>query len=407
MKLRLLSRAFDGFERSFNEQIRTFKELHQDVEIEVDFIEISELERRVVYGEDRNVDYDVLLANTDWLPALVRDRKILCLDTYLKNVPERIGWPSGWSPSMLSLQTFDEKTFGVPYHDGPQLFMYRKDLFFDSNERKKFKDVYGYDLSVPKTWSQFADIAKFFTRPEQGLWGTLLAGFPDSHNIVYDFLIQLWSRGGEFLRDRKAAFNDEVGLEALKFYIDLAINDKVVPPNFRDLDSVASGEYFASGHVAMMWNWSGFAAVADSPTSKVKGQVACTHIPRGDGPHGKHVSLNVYWVLTIPSSARNPDASWQFIQHCMSPEMDKVTSMAGGNGTRLSTWRDSEVQAQYPYYKVIEDIHKEVRSTPSIPEYPLLADILNDMMVRALNGLPAQDCLNWAENEINRILQTK
>ena len=48
---------------------------------------------------------------------------------------------------------------------------YRKDLFEDPEEMEAFKAKYGYDLAVPTTYEQFLDIAKFFTRPDQGLYG--------------------------------------------------------------------------------------------------------------------------------------------------------------------------------------------------------------------------------------------
>ncbi|UUZ85193.1 hypothetical protein LJK88_17420 [Paenibacillus sp. P26] len=45
-----------------------------------------------------------------------------------------------------------------------------------------------------------------------------------------------------------------------------------------------------------------------------------------------------------------------------SAAMDKATSLCGGNGTRLSTWRDSEVRRRFPYYEQIEEVHQLVNS---------------------------------------------
>src|SRR3546814_2985453 len=52
---------------------------------------------------------------------------------------------------------------------------YRVDLFEDPEEQKAFRDKYGYDLAPPVTWDQYYDVAEFFTRPEEKLWGTVEA----------------------------------------------------------------------------------------------------------------------------------------------------------------------------------------------------------------------------------------
>ena len=54
---------------------------------------------------------------------------------------------------------------------------------------------------MPQTWDQFHRIARFLTHPQGVLYGTAFAAFPDGHNTVYDFCLQLWTRGGELFED--------------------------------------------------------------------------------------------------------------------------------------------------------------------------------------------------------------
>ena len=49
--------------------------------------------------------------------------------------------------------------------------MYRKDLFEDPKEKAAFKAKYGRELEVPQTYSDAKQVAEFFTRPDQGLFG--------------------------------------------------------------------------------------------------------------------------------------------------------------------------------------------------------------------------------------------
>src|SRR5581483_7543596 len=156
---------------------------------------------------------------------------------------------------------------------------------------------YGRELGVPQTWSQFLDLARFFTRPDEDLVGCIVAAKPDGHNNVYDFCIHMWTRGGRFFDERmRPAFNGAAGVAGLQFLCDLINTHRVTQPDPLEFESVASGNFYASGRAAMMWNWCGFQAVADTPDlSKIPGRTRSTMIPAGDGPGGRHASLSVYW----------------------------------------------------------------------------------------------------------------
>ena len=51
---------------------------------------------------------------------------------------------------------------------------YRKDLFEDPDNMAAFEAEYGYPLAPPETYTQLMDIAKFFTRPDDGLYGVAI-----------------------------------------------------------------------------------------------------------------------------------------------------------------------------------------------------------------------------------------
>lgn len=407
-RLKLISREFAGFESSFAVQADRFERL-SGWRVEREFEEIHRLYDRMIAGEEAfSGKYDLFLCVTDWLPEAIRRGLLLPLSEYLQSDPPE-GWPEAWSPSMRGLQTGEDgQIYGIAYHDGPEMFIYRSDLFADPLEQSAFLERYGYPLGVPETWTQFVDVARFFTRPEEGLYGALTASYPDGHNNVYDFLIQLWSRGGELVTaDWRAAFDDRIGHEALQFLVDLIHVHQVVPKEALKMDSVRSGDHFAQGGIAMMWNWAGFAAVAELPgVSRIAGKVRTGLIPRGVGPSGRHTSLNIYWVLGIAAGSRNPEAAYRFIKETASASMDKATSLCGGNGTRLSTWRDEEVRKRFPYYEQIEEVHKHVRSPLPIPEYPAINEALSQMTDDALNlRVDVPEAIGRTARQVNDILK--
>ena len=98
----------------------------------------------------------------------------------------------------------------------------------------------------PTTWSEFLDLARFFTRPDDDLSGCVVAGKPDGHNSVYDFCLHLWSRGGELLSDTgRPIFASRAGQAALHYYLDLIHEHRVTQPEPWKYDSVAAGMYLS------------------------------------------------------------------------------------------------------------------------------------------------------------------
>jgi multiple sugar transport system substrate-binding protein len=408
VRLRLVAREFVGFQRALARQVASHHEAHPEVDVDFEFLDVPPLyDTMVTQHGALSGRYDLFLAVTDWLPSLMQDGLVLCLDDYLERSPPP-DWPDGWPATLRSLQQDRQgRVFGIPYHDGPEVFMYRTDLFGDPNEQQRFRRAFGRDLAVPRTWSEFLDVARFFTRPEEALYGCVVAAKPDGHNNVYDFTIHLASRGGRLLDNRtRPAFDSPEGEAALRFYLDLIHTHRVTQPEPWDYDSVASGEFYASGRAAMMWNWAGFMSVADLPSmSKIPGKTRATMLPGGDGPRGRSVSLIVYWVMTIPTGSRNPDATWEFMRHLATPEMDAITAEEGGSGTRLSTWRSPAIRQQFPYYAIVEEIHQRVDTMPAIAQFAAFNDVLNDMLADAIAGrAPVAAALRDASQRAEAVL---
>jgi len=218
-------------------------------------------------------------------------------------------------------------------------------------------------------------------------------------------LLHLWSRGGRLFNEQgRPCFHDAIGEEALSCIVDLIVKDRVCPPQTLTYDSVASGVAYAAGQGAMMWNWCGFAAVAELPPSKIIGHNRLALVPRGET--GRHTSLNIYWVLGIPTGSVQKDLAYAFLRHCASPAMDRVTARCGGTGVRLSTWRDPVLQAQFNHYRLMEAAHQNIDSPPRLPEYPAINMILSQMQWQAVTGeKTVREALDEAAHAVTTLLR--
>ena len=386
-KLRIAVRKFDPFEAALAKQFADFRRVSGvDAELEIDALDLNPLHQGMFEQNGlRKGRWDLAFLNTDWLAMAHGQGAVADLSPYLAASPVE-DYPAAWTPSLTGLQEIDGGVYGLPYHDGPECLIYRKDMLEDPERRSAYREGYGEELTVPVTWEQFLRTARFLSQPEQGLYGTVLAAFPDGHNAVYDFCIHLWTRGGE-LTDAQGAvtLSSEAAAEALDFYRTMARDASAIHPNPEQIDSVKSGLLFCDGKVAMMTNWFGFAALGEtSPSSKIKGKVDVAPLPAG--ADGASVSLNVYWVVSIASGSRNPELAWGFLRHLMQPEMDRLATLEGAIGCRRSTWSDPQVNRTIPFYKKLDGLHAHARQMPVDARFPALEAIIDRMVTASLES---------------------
>ena len=384
--LRIAIRKFGPFESAIAKQYADFQAISGcSLPLEPVALDLNLLfETLFTRGGLKDGTWDVAFIVTDWIAEAVAGGALLDLAPRMREQPVP-DYPTGWTPSLTRFQSFGDAVYGLPYHDGPECLVYRRDLFADPEVRTAFAGQYGRPLAVPRTWDELATVARFFTRPEAGQWGTIFAGYPDGHNTVYDFCLQLWSRDGELVDDAGVPTLDTpAAIAALDFYRRLVNDRTATPPGQEAIDSVKSGERFAAGEIAMMVNWFGFAAVSQQPGSPVQGKVDVAPVPAGPG--GQAVSLNVYWLLAIGAGSRHQDEAYAFIRHACGPAMDKLLTLEGGIGCRRSTWTDPQVNATIPFMRRLDDLHAPARELPRSQTWPQLVRIIDAAVQKAITG---------------------
>jgi multiple sugar transport system substrate-binding protein len=355
----------------------------------------------------KNGTWDIAHINTDWLYEAYASEALEDLSPYIKKDPPE-DFPQGWSKSLLTMQQFGETITGLPFHDGPECLIYRKDLFEDETEQENYLNKYGKQLNPPETWDDFLEISRFFNRPEKSLFGSIFACYPDGHNTVFDFCLQLWTRNGKLTDDNgKIKIDTKEAEEGLSFYRKIIQDQSAVHPTCKELESVAAGLTFARGEAAMMVNWFGFAAVGEVyEKSRVKGKVEVTAIPRGN--NGKHSSLNVYWLYAIGAGSKRKEVAYDFIKYAISKKNDKFLTMEGGIGCRISTWKDEEINRLMPYYHKLEMLHEHAESLPMRSNWAEIASVIDEMVLKVINSdTPIEYLLSEAQNKISLVENEK
>jgi multiple sugar transport system substrate-binding protein len=379
-KFRALLRKFDPFEQAARLFWETFrKKTGRDLDFELVPLDLPQLHDAIMTG-----DFDVAQVNTDWLAEMHDERVLLDITPMIKENPPD-GFPEGWPESLLKLQSFPDGIYGLPFHDGPECFIYRKDLFTSEDEKQCYRALYGRELKVPETWDDFLETAEFFNRPEEGMYGTLFALYPDGHNNIFDFALQVWSRGGNLTGEADhLTLDSPEAEEAMEFYRDL-VNRPFVHPQSREFESISSSWAFARGEAAMMTNWFGFATMCETvETSKVHGKVDICALPHATG-FSDPISLNVYYTWSISARSKNKSLAYDYARNCVTPESDIALTLAGGVGCRRSTWFDKKINAVIPYYSRMDEIHRYARTLPRSPIWHGIAQIIDALVIEVIN----------------------
>ena len=121
--------------------------------------------------------------------------------------------------------TYKNKAWSMPFSTSNEVLYYNKAMF----------KAAGLDPEKPpKTWTELASMAQKLTvdtnkdgKTDQ--WGIALVLKADEGS-VYDWLSFNWQNGGELFDETftKSRFNEQPGVEALQFYIDLVYKQKAM-----------------------------------------------------------------------------------------------------------------------------------------------------------------------------------
>jgi len=392
---------------ALEQQIPRYEEL-TGVKVEVEEVPFAQLHEKMILDfASQSGTYDFVPPLTDWVTELVRGDYLVPLDDYIKDDPPE-DWPNAFPKALLKFQTVNGKLYGLPFHDGPVMLYYRKDLFEDSKEKADFKAQYGYELEPPNTWDKFLDISKFFNRPEENLSGTCIAAKQGGQQLAYDFFLMLWSFGGDiFNSSMQPTFNSQAGIDGLQYYVDLRNKWGVTPKASTTYDETENGPIYLNGNVALMWHWSHIASWAEmEDRSKIIGKNGYTVFPVSDKSITP-TTLSIYWFWAVSKASKHPEEAYKLIKWLTNKENDKFDAQMGTIACRLSTYHDPEILDKFPFYTNIEkSLAGEAKTTPQIPEYAQVDDIIGVACSKVIAGeMSAKKALNDAAAKVEELMK--
>jgi multiple sugar transport system substrate-binding protein len=260
-------------------------------------------------------------------------------------------------PIFRKAMSFDGKYYGLAYDGNAHNLFYRRDLFDNADNKKKFSDQHGYELSPPDNWQQFYDVAKFFNSFDWSGTGQSY-GFVEPMGRGTGGVYFLIGRGVSYSKkpgDPYVFFNPEDmsprlsepgWIQALE---DWKRDLQAGPPGLAQYGFSESRPTFVSGQAAMITDWGDIGTLSYSKDSKVRGKTGTTLVPgasklydrtkkdwvtlEGGSNHAPYLGVTA-WLFGVPTTAENKDAAWDLAAFFCNP----VAS------SRLVAYPDSGIQ---------------------------------------------------------------
>ena len=305
----------------------------------------------------------------------------LDLEDYTANMISR----NPWTGDLYILNDYQKATGTV----------YRKDWFTNPQYQKEFKEKYGYELKTPMEWFLAAmktknvrddwtiqtslDVAEFFTRPEETMYGTITGTKPGWHLAWYtnDLMGRLfgfgdiasgpplsslppvcrphtWTYGVYFDGDemkgasvkRGGRLNGPRGAAMWDYFIYQL--PKYSPPGTAEIDVVEAWVKFGVyGNSAFTLQHMCMVPTYLAPDSKVKGKFEIAP-PPVDERWFEHGMVRGYWDTEgwiITEGSKNKEATWLFAQFMTSKSVDVWKNLIGLMPQRYSSINSKQLMA--------------------------------------------------------------
>ena len=263
-------------------------------------------------------------------------------------------------PTAVALQNQYAGSYYAVSLDGDyQVWVYRQDLFDNAKNKKDFKAKYGYDLRFPRTWDEHADVAAFFTRPNQKLYGSI-----DLKNPYWGYsnwMMRYVSAGNPnqyyFDLNGKPLVNGPAGIKATKEHV------ASMAWTYKDTLSKGWPEEYAlmgAGGAAMATMFSNVTKfiTAGSPLDKGFGKYLRTELAPGRVVGGKLIRRSVIYqnnqfVVNAFSNKEQHEAAYLVLQWLSSRHIfNWLTGNPAGylDPNHRSSLDDPLVRASYKPY---------------------------------------------------------
>jgi multiple sugar transport system substrate-binding protein len=374
---------------------------------------VNYLEKAQLAVQSKVSPYDVINANVEWvLPSYVMSDAVMPLNEFIEKDPidyndflsitlDNVFWPkdSKYKPTGTFRDWQNGLLYGIPSLSDTTPLSYRRDWFEEAGIE-----------GTPKNWEEFLDVCQKMTKDIDGdgtpdRYGYAFASIPEGGQLTDYWMLFVYSWGADLLDENfQPAFNNQNGIEATQFMADLLHKHKVVPPGVLTYGIPQAFDAFKKGITAMTSQWGYALASVEDPNESAAAGNAAYGVPPSKDRLGARFAQ---WAYTIPTNARDPQASWEFIKIASSVESQIALLPEVAPSRQLAAEKAiSEFPNLYLSAQMKTISYPEISIKPQIPNILELDAAVSYIVFEAIAGQKSvQDALKEAELNAIEVLK--
>ena len=299
--------------------------------------------------------------------------------------------------------------WGYPTEGDADGWAYRRDLFENPDEQAAFEAEYGYPLAPPADYSQLMDIAKFFTRPDEGQYGVAIYTQKDYDAITMGVENVMFAWGADWKDANNNAMdvvNSPEAIAALEFYRELY--ECCQAPGLSNAFFAEVNDAFISGQAAMAMNYFAFLpALVNpevSPYAETTGFFANPTGPNGD--RGAALGGQGMSIIAFIDEERQ-EAAKDFIRWFAQKDIQSEWAKLGGYTCNKEVLASEEFLNATPFNPAFAETMTFVKDFWNVPVYGELLEITQrEFSQYIVEGQgTAEEAMNTIAEEHQRILE--
>jgi len=451
MHIKVVSETIPTHEYESKVLAKAFEEI-TGIKVSHDLIQEGDVIEKLQtqWASGKNI-YDGWINDSDLIGTHSRYGYVIPLSDFMKGEGKDVTLPT------LDVDDFmgksfttgpDGKLYQLPDQQFANLYWFRYDWFKRPDFKKKFKNIYGYELGVPVNWSAYEDIAEFFSETIQEIDGKAIYGHadygkkaPDLGWRFTDAWLSMAGAGDKGIPNGKpvdewgirvdennrpvgatvargGAANGPAAKYSLRKYMEWL--RKYAPPGSLGMDFYTSLPVLAKGNVAQQIFWyTAFVPtmVEPGPTVNADGTPKWRMAPSPHGPYWEEGMKLGYqdcgsWTFMKSTPLKRRKAAWLFAQFCVAKTTSLKKTHVGLTPIRDSDMRHQSFTDRAPKLGGLVEFYRSparVAWTPTgtnVPDYPKLAQLWWQNIGEAVSGeVTVSTAMNNLAAEQDKVLE--
>ncbi|WP_221567200.1 ABC transporter substrate-binding protein [Alkalihalobacillus sp. TS-13] len=382
-----LSPTFDDY---INGVIADFEEENPDIKVKWVDVPWADMEKKILAAVASKTAPDVANLNPQFASKLAELDALVNMDEVVDEEKQNEYFEGVWKSN-----TFNDKTFGIPWYLSSQVTMYNTDIFKEA----------GLDPdSPPKTFDELKDVAKTI-KDETGKY----AFFPplDASHLLETLVMMDVDLTNEDMT--KAAFNTPEGIKAFEFFVDL-YQDDLIPREVLTEGHGKAIDMYQAGQLAILASGPQFLnKVEENAPDILK---ATKSGPQITGASGKKNTAAMN--LVVPKQSEHQDEAVKFSLFITNAEnqveFDKIVPILPSIESALDDPYFNELPEDptpIDEARIVsaEQLKESEVLVPPMENYEELKTSINEALHAAMLGkMTPEEAVEQAETEWNEIL---